>query len=92
MKGIGYVCHTPQIGRIVFDVYTKLSGGLKPIVRDSDIPRGKRPVFEAQVLVDFKKRLRASLPQYIQTSRLYHIITMIYLPMDRAVSRHRPVQ
>lgn len=52
-----FVIPLNQVWRIVFDVYTKLSGGLKPIVRDSDTPRGRRPIFQELVLVVLKKRL-----------------------------------
>ena len=63
-----------KVWRIVFDVYTKLSGGLKPIVRDSDTPRGRRPIFQDWFLSFSRSAFSASLPQYIQTSRLsnYH--------------------
>lgn len=41
LKAFGSVCHTPQVWRM-FDVYTRLSGGLKATVQDSDDLRGSQ--------------------------------------------------
>ena len=32
LKAFGSVCHTPQKWRIVFDAYTRVYDGLKPVV------------------------------------------------------------